>query len=186
MPFGHSVEVVRRLRAGAGADELIGGLAKTPEQLRRERAEADRAEMLAKDGDNKTLFRLLQATIPTRSYEAVSAKVWKVDRSKLVLKPSTKPNPGIPFDLLFLPAADIRVLPEAYMLHAALLARSRGHEGFTIHPIIKDGLIAARISTGKRGAPGFADPLFNDAATVIAALRPVIPEPETLKARPVG
>lgn len=73
------------------------------------------------------------------------------------------------------------------MLHAALLAQSRGHQGFAIRPIVQGGIFAARISTGKRGDPGLAEPLFNDAAEVIATLRPVIPDPETLKARrPAG
>lgn len=185
-PFGQVVEIVRRLRPGATPDELVGQLAKTPEELWKDHAETARAALLAKDDDNKTLYRLIRGAVPAKSYEAVSAKVWAPANSKLVLKPSKKPNPGIPFDLLFLPAADLRVLPEAYMLHAALLAQSRGQEGFVIRLIIQEGIIAARISTGKRGDPGLAEPLFNDADAVVADLRAIIPDPATLKVRRGG
>lgn len=183
VPLGQSLETLRRLREGASPDELIGGLAKSADERRAERQKDASARLIATDDDNATLFRLVPSLVPAKSYEAVSAKVWKTDGSKLILKPSAKPKPGVAYDLLFLGAADLRVLPEAYMLHAALLARSRGHQGFTIMPIFQGGIFAARISTGKRGDPGMPEPAFNDSAEVIAALTDLIPTPEALRLR---
>lgn len=179
--FGSVLEVTRRLRLGATPDELIGGLAKTPDALWQERADARRAELIAKDRDNKTLFYLLEDPASAGLYEAQSKRVWRTDKSQILLKPGKDNKSNL--ETLFLYGVDVQVAYDAYALHAALLARSRGHQGFTMVPIVTDSAFAAAILTGNRGEPGLADPLFNDAATVIADLSPAIPDPETLKAR---
>lgn len=57
--FGNIMEVNRRLRIGAEPDELIGGLEKSPDQLWMDRANNDRAQIIAKDANNKELFWLI-------------------------------------------------------------------------------------------------------------------------------
>jgi hypothetical protein len=71
---------------------------------------------------------------------------------------------------------------DAYSLHAALLAKKRGHQGFVIMPQAAGGYVSAAFKTGNRGEPGMAPALFNDADEVIANLSALIPDPETLKA----
>jgi len=181
--FGVVLEVNRRLRAGAAPDELIGGLAKGPEALWAQRADARRAELLAKDSDNKTLFWKIDSAISASAYEALSKTVWRTEKSTMVLKPKQLLKNESKAEVMALFNTEWPVALEAYMMHAALLARSRGHQGFVIAPIFQENSVAAGFLTGNRGAPGLPDALFNDANTVIADMSPLFPDSATLKAR---
>ena len=174
--LGSVLEVNRRLRTGAAPDELIGGLARDPDQLWAEQVETSRAALLAKDSDNKTLFYLMPATQTAAAYASMSKNVWRTDKSKIVLKSKMDPAKS-KMELMYLPYVDPRMAMEAYVLHAALVARSRGHQGFVFMPVITDKIFAASFRTGNRGQKGFAPDLFLDAADVIAKLSTVIPEP---------
>ncbi len=181
--FGATVEVNRRLRAGAPPDDLIGGLAKSPEALWQARGEEDRARLLVSDTNNRTLFTMFPGTVTAKTFESVAKNAWKVDKSPWILKPK-KPDPeATGFETLFSPAMAPSVMGQAYMLHAALLARARGHKGFIATPFVAGSIFAMRFKTGNPGDPGLPAPLFNDAAAVIADLTPLIPDPATLKAR---
>jgi hypothetical protein len=179
--FGSVVETTRRLRAGAAPADLIGSLARDPETMWRERLEAKRAEILAKDTDNKTLFSLLPGMDTASSYQSVSKQVWRTDKSKLVMKIDKPAEGALQMERMFLYAAGDVAL-DAYSLHAALLAKKRGHQGFVIMPQAAGGYVSAAFKTGNRGEPGMAPALFNDADEVIANLSALIPDPETLKA----
>jgi hypothetical protein len=179
--LGSVMEVNRRLRQGASPDELIGGLARTSEQLWSEHVEADRAAMLAKDSDNKALFQLIPGLRAAGSYEALSKNVWRTDKSKIVIKKKVDPAKS-PMELMFLPMADPAVAMDGYVLHAALLARTRGHQGFVFFPVLTDKYIAAAFRTGNRGQKGLPDVFFIDANDAIAKLGPIIPDPERLQA----
>lgn len=182
--FGSVVETTRRLRAGAAPAELIGGLSQDPETMWRERLDARRAEVLAKDTDNKTLFALLPGMDPAGSYQSVSKQVWRTDKSKLVMKIDKPAEGALQMERMFLYTVGVGgdVALDAYSLHAALLAKARGHQGFVIMPMAAAGYVTAAFKTGNRGEPGMAAALFNDADEVIANLSPLIPDPETLKA----
>lgn len=181
--FGSTVEVNKRLRAGAAPDELIGGLAPTPAVLWKTRADEAMAKSLAQDSDNKTLFAMFPAAVKSGAYEAVAKGAWKVDKSPWLLKPK-KPNTEMAgWDTLFSYGGSPMVMGQAYMLHAALLARSRGHRGFVVLPVIAQSVFAAQVKTGNPNDPGLGEPIFNDAETVIADLSPLIPDPAALKAR---
>ena len=174
--LGSVLEVDRRLRDGAGPDDLIGGLAKSPDDLWKDHVETVRAAMLAKDSDNKTLFALLPAEYAAKQYLSVAKDVWRTDKSKIILK--TKADPAkSPMELMYLPLVSPVVAMDAYMLHAALMAHSRGQQGFVFNPIITDKLIAASFRSGNRGDKGFPPELFIDANDVIAKLSPEIPAP---------
>ena len=178
--LGSVAEVNRRLREGASADELIGGLARDPGQLWKEKADASKAALLAKDSDNKTLFQLIPGTRNASGYYSLSKNVWRTDKSKIVIK--TKANPAkSKMELMYLPFVDPAIAMDGYVLHAALLAKSRGHQGFVFAPIVTDDIIAASFRTGNRGQKGFADDLFIDANDAIAKLEPLIPTPARLK-----
>lgn len=180
--LGSVLEVNRRLRDGAAPDELIGGLAKDSEQLWKERSETKLTELFAKDSDNKTLFHLVPSLDSARAYHALSKNVWRTDKSRLIIK--TKADTAkTRMEFMFLPMVDPAVAMDAYVLHAALVARSRGHEGFVFSPIISEKIFAAGFRSGNRGQKGFSDDVFIPAADVIAQLSPIIPDPETLKAK---
>jgi hypothetical protein len=180
--LGSVSEVNKRLREGAAADELIGGLAKDGAQLWSEQAETKRAALLAKDGDNKTLFALAPGLRPAGTYEALAKNVWRTDKSKMILK--TKVDPAkTKMELMFLPLADPTASMEAYVLHAALIAKSRGHDGFVFMPVLANSITGATFRTGKRGEKGFPEELFIVADDVIAKLAPIFPEPAKVKAQ---
>lgn len=180
--LGSVLEVTRRLRTGAEADELIGGLAREPGDIWKAKVEEKRAELLAKDSDNKSLFYLVPAASAARDYEAQSKNVWRTDKSRIILKTKAGETKS-KMDLMFLPLVAPAVAMDAYVLHAALIAQSRGHEGFVFQPIIADKIVAGSFRSGNRGQPGFSPDLFIDAREAIAKLSPLIPSPETLKAR---
>ena len=180
--LGSVLEVNRRLREGAAPDELIGGLSRDSAQLWSEHVETSKAALLAKDSDNKSLFQLVPSAQAAGAYTAQSKAVWRTDKSKLVLK--TKANETkSKMELMFLPWLDPAVALDSYVLHAALIARSRGHQGFIFTPIVGDKLLAASFRTGNPGDKGLPAALFVDAKDAIAKLEPIIPSPETLKAR---
>jgi len=179
--FGATAEVNRRLRQGAAPDELIGGLAKSPEQLWAERLEAKKAALLAKDSDNKTLFALLSPAMSAQAYTALSRSVWQTDKSKLILK--RKGDEKSPLELMYLFNAAPEVAQQAYLLHAALVSKARGFSGFVYQPVIADKLFAGSFRPGKPGDKGFAPELTLNADEVIAALKTVIPDPATVKAQ---
>jgi hypothetical protein len=181
--LGCVIEVDKRLRVGASADELIGSLAKTPDQMLTERADTARAAALAQDGDTKCLWRLLPRTIGASSYDAMSKRVWNTKKSALLVP--IDPKKPRKFDVLALSYTDPVVERDAFKLHAALLAKARGQQGFVILQIYNNSTdyLSAVILTGNRGAPGLAAPIFNDADEVIADLSEVIPSPDVLAAR---
>jgi hypothetical protein len=183
--LGSVIEVNRRLRDGAAPDELIGGLARDASQLWKEKAEASKAEALAKDSNNKTLFGLVPGVRNTSGYYAVSKSVWRTDKSRIILKTKSDPAKN-KMELLYLPMVDPAIAMDAYVLHAALVAKSRGHQGFVFSPIVTDNIIAASFRSGNRGQKGFADDLFVDADDVIGKLGQLIPSPERLKQLPAS
>lgn len=180
--FGMVTEVTRRLLVGATADERIGGLSRDPAQLWADRTATTTAAMLEKDSDNKTLFYLMRDPTPASAYEALSKDVWNVKKSKIVL--TVKPKDGKPrkYDT-FLLLGNIQATFEGYLLHAALLAKSRGQQGFIITALPAGNYLGALVLTGNRGEPGLPAALYNDADQVITDLSPIIPSPDMLKAR---
>jgi len=80
-------------------------------------------------------------------------------------------------EIMYVGMTDPVVAMDAYLLHAALIARSRGHQGFVFMPYISGNLIAGSFRSGNRGDRGFPPELFIDANEVIADLGRIIPEP---------
>lgn len=180
--FGSVVETTRLLRQGAAADELIGGLSRDPAALWKDRLDTARAEAIAKDSDNATLFRLIPGVDSAAAYRNLSKQVWRTDKSKLVIASKDPSKAKLKMEQMFLFGADFDAVFPAYALHAALLAKSRGHQGFVMMPMATDRFIFATFLTGNKGDPGLREPMFADAEEVIAALSPVIPSPEMIKA----
>ena len=181
--LGSVLEVNRRLREGATPDELIGGLSRDSAQLwsracrRRARPRSSPRIATTSRCSNWCLPRAAAGT-----YTAQSKAVWRTEKSKLILNTKTDKTKS-KMELMFLPWIDPAVALDAYVLHAALIARSRGHQGFIFTPIIGDKLLAASFRTGNRGEKGLPAALFVDAKDAIAKLEPIIPSPETLKAK---
>lgn len=179
--FGAVMATNRLLYDGATAADRTGQLAKPATELWSDRAAAKRAELLAKDDDNKTLFFLIEPYVSGSSFEAQSRQVWRTDKSKIFLKLTPgKGDPDAKLALVHGAAADVAF--DAMLLHAALDAKAQGKQGFTFLPII-DNYVAGIVHAGNSGDASMPPSLFLTAEEVIAALSPAIPDPVTLKAR---
>lgn len=179
--FGAVMAANRLLYDGAAPADRTGQLAMPADALWAERASAKKAELLAKDSDNKTLFALIEPYVSAAAFEAQSKSVWRTDKSKLFLKANPeKIDPGTKIALLYGVRADVAF--DAILLHAALDTRAQGKKGFVFSPVI-DRFTAGLVRAGNPGEATMPASLFLDADAVIAALSPVIPDPVTLKAR---
>ncbi len=177
--FGVTSRLIGQLREGAGEEELIGSLAKSPEELRSERHAARRAVLDAQTRDNSTLFIMLGGYADIEAYERMSSNVWRTDRSRMMQETDME---GTGFYEISSTTPDA-VRNEALLLHAALQARAQGKEGFLMMAFdpLGDGRGIARFMDRSELNPG--NRLFIDAATVIAELSPIIPSPDALRTR---
>lgn len=182
--FGSVVEINRRLRAGAAPAELIGGLGEDPAGLWKAHLETERTKVLAKDDDNRTLFLLMDEPTAAAAYRSISKLVWRTDKSKLLvtLKDKDQERLKLKMERMYAPDLSLEVALPAYTLHAALLAKARGHQGFVLRPTVGRDVVAMAFLTGNKGDPGFAAPIFIEADEAIKALSAVIPSPETIAA----
>lgn len=179
--FGAVMAVNRLLYDGAAPADRTGQLAKPATELWADRSTAKRAELLAKDSDNKTLFQLIEPYVQNSAFEAQSKQVWKTDKSRIFLK--REPGKGDPnAKIAFLYGASPDVAFDAMLLHAALDAKAQGKKGFTFYPLVQNYL-AAIVYAGDPGEAVTPPSLFLDSAEVVAALSPAIPDPVALKAR---
>lgn len=179
--FGAVMATNRLLYPGATDADRTGQLAKPAAQLWDERATSARAELLAKDSDNKTLFQLIEPYVSSAAFEGQSKQVWRTDKSSIFLKAKPeKLDPGTKIALFYGIPADVAF--DAMLLHAALDAKAQGKKGFTFSPII-DRYMAGVVQAGNPGDTAMPASLFLDADAVVAALSPAIPDPITLKNR---
>ncbi len=178
--LGSVIALTDRLRAGAPAADLTGALAKSGDQLWSERGEELRAQLVAKDDDGMALYGLIPGELSGSALRAVSKIVWDTDKSRMIFK--SKSDNDSSYELMFNVSTNGIHGMDAYLLHAALMAQSRGHQGFIFDPVVAKGIVGASFRTGNRGTSGMPDSVFIEAAPVIAALRPVIPSPADIKA----
>lgn len=179
--FGQTTEVNRRLREGASEEELFGALAKTPEQLWNERRELNLAASLESDTKNEALFAFILPYAQAEDYEDWSKNVWRTDKSKLELKSSeiAEKNPGL---LILHQFGNAQVQADAYLLHAALLAKAAGHDALQFR-YVDDKYNYAMVRFGDFGDGSNLEPLYLDADAVIANLREIIPDPAERRLR---
>lgn len=177
--FGAVMAANRLLYDSALPADRTGQLAMSADALWEERAESTRAELLAKDSDNKSLYALIKPYVLASAFEAQSKAAWRTDKSKIFLKPREELHGS---KIAFVHGVTADVAFDTMMLHAALDAKAQGKKGFTFTPIV-DKYLAGVVRAGNPGDPEMPDTLFIDANEVIAALSPAIPDPETLKIR---
>lgn len=167
------------LRANAGPAELVGALATDPAEIRKKRRETRLAELLAQDKDNKTLFGKILPYADVGSFETMSGRVWKVEKSKMLGKESPKAKGMFYIDCR--PAA-WQPCNDSMLLHAALLAKQKGKAGFTFWRD-REQPFYGFVRFGNPGEPMMAPTQYFAADDVIAELRRAIPSPAELEAR---
>lgn len=178
-PLGAVMAANAKLRPGAKPDDLIGALAKTADQMWEEKRDERLAELLAKDSDNKTLFALPTSYAKAGLFETLSGKVWKTDKSKILIKPKEPVNDD---QIAFLYATPSASRYDAFLLHTALMARKDGKKQILFMPYKNDyGSVFVRM--GNPGDPTMPPSLALNVDDLIAGLSPIIPDPVALKAR---
>ncbi|MBO9499027.1 MAG: hypothetical protein J7496_14190 [Novosphingobium sp.] len=183
--LGQVMEADRRLREGASTEELFGALAKAPEDLWQERRDAELAVKLQSDTDNKELFNLILPYAKIDDFEDRSNVTWRVAKSKMMAE---KPDEDSGMWRLF-SAGNVQTAADSIVLHAALQAKAKGKEGFTLVMLPPSSKTAygpvatAWVRFVDRSEAGAEASRFLSAADVIAELSQLIPSPETLKAR---
>ncbi len=180
--LGALMETNRRLAPGASADDKIGLLALTPDQMWEERETSVMAQLLAKDADNKTLFYMPNSGMTGGGWETYSKKVWNTEKKSKILRDPNEKN-GIMVAGLYDLYGQFLAQTDALLLHSALVAKSKGHTAFYFNPVFKEGYSLAQVRFGKAGDPGLPAELVLNPDDVIAQLEAVIPRPETIKAR---
>lgn len=184
--LGVVMEVNRRLRDGAASEELFGSLAKSPEELWQERKEAAFAVDLQEDTDNRSLFRLIWPYAKIDDFEDRSRDTWRVAKSRMMSKEADEKT-GTWRIFAF---GNRQTAIDSIVLHAALQAKARGKEGFTMFLSMSQeqnaylgALTHATVRFVNRDEEGAIAERFMPADQVIAELSQVIPSPETLRAR---
>jgi hypothetical protein len=175
------VAVIATLAAGAEMSERTGLLARDPAQVRDEEF-ANRANMMRNTDRlsrlyDWTLYQALEA-----DYRGHARRAWRVSPRPYYLvrgMPRTDWPPGSRFEGLSMTNLATGSLAdgEALLLHAALIARSRGLSGFAFVPS-RVSTTELRVRFGNVGDPGFPTQATVSADPVIEALAPHIPQPQ--------
>lgn len=165
--------LTERLRAGAAPSELTGALARTPAEIIAEGLAIEAAAIAEPANEAKALFGALRP-YQRNAHSAYTRAVWKTDKSRYLVKKTEKAKYN--GDLMFIYGAYGQAGGEAMLLHAALLARHRGFDGFMMGPV-RTKLDNSLVMFVNAGGPGAVDGMVVNAADVIAALSPEMPEP---------
>ncbi|HTN15817.1 MAG TPA: hypothetical protein VL094_13530 [Sphingomonadaceae bacterium] len=184
--LGAVMEANRILREGAPAEELTGMLARTPEELWKDRRDAAMAVKLKKDTDNNTLFALVWPYAKIGEFEGRSKDTWRVTKSKMMGATPLKDNGLWRISAFGNPLVTI----DSIVLHSALQAKAAGKKGFTMLltlPTRNNGyyipLTSAYVRFVDPDEPDVRAERYLAADDVIAELSQVIPSPEEIKAR---
>ena len=183
--FGAIMEVNRRLREGASEEELFGSLTQSADEMWQQRYDDKLAVKLQKDTDNDTLFSLIQSYAEVEAFERRSKNTWRVEKkSKMMSKEADEDGMWTIWA-----SGELSSAIDSIMLHAALQAKQRGNEGFTMWlrlPYRYQGYSlpsSGSVRFLNRDDPLANEVLFIPADEVIAELRQVIPDAEELRLR---
>lgn len=161
-----------KLRAGADPASLAGALQRDPETLKAD-AIAAQEKALTDDKATKALYGAIRPFLDDGDYSGLAKNMRVLDKSKFLQKKSDD-RPG---ETLTMVGGNGVPAGEGFLLHAALLAKSRGKSGFAILPVrfsTMTGRVLIQEPDGKLPADAFIK-----ADEVIQALGPRFPKPET-------
>ena len=168
--------LTERLRAGAKPEQLTGALAMEPDAIRKTSFDVRYAAMT--EGKNATglLWAAIRNPITAGAYSGLARNTWRIEKSKYLTTSKNVDLRG--WEAIIVTNGYGVPAGEALLLHAALIAKSRGKAGFMIAPARKR-LDVALVKFGNPGDAGLPADLLIDAQAVTDALAPVIPPPLT-------
>jgi hypothetical protein len=174
------VTIMERLEAGIEPGERSGLLARAPAEVRQE-AFANYANQMRNPERIHGLYTWAAYQALDADYRGDARRVWRISPRPAFLV-TNNPTAGWPdgsrFEALSGTANATGSLAdgEALLLHAALIARSRGLTGFAV-VLRRTHTTEMKLRFGNIGEPGFPAQATVDAGQVIATLAPHIPEP---------
>ncbi|MHA6721859.1 hypothetical protein [Sphingomonas sp. RS2018] len=146
--------------------------------LRQRRRDTYVAAKLERYKDNRYLWSHILPYAAASSYDELSRKVWDGKKARFFSDRPYKDSTG--FQVLV--SGDPMTQVDALVLHAAVVARARGHRGFYMYSGVGwPGLAIVRFADPSPTTP--ASPTFIDAAAAIEELKSVVPTPEELERR---
>ncbi len=160
-----------KLRAGADPAGLAGALQRDPETLKAD-AVAAQDKALTDDKATKALYGAIRPFLDDSDYSGLAKNIRQIDKSKFLQK-KTDDRPG---ETLTMAGANGVPAGEGFLLHAALLAKSRGKEGFAIMPL-RFSTMSGRVLIDDP-SPKLPADAFIKADEVIKELGPRFPKPE--------
>jgi hypothetical protein len=168
--------LTERLRAGARPEQLTGALAMEPDSIRKTSFDVRYAAMT--EGKNVTglLWAAIRNPITGSAYSGLARNTWRIEKSKYLTASGNANLRG--WEAIVVTNGYGAPAGEALLLHAALIAKSRGKAGFMIAPTRKR-LDVALVKFGNPGDAGLPADLLIDAQAVTDGLAPVIPQPVT-------
>jgi hypothetical protein len=171
IPQGVAASLAGRVAAVTAPAERTGLLAKGEDGLWAEVRQA-RAKLLGEEAADKMLWALTNRLTVDQRYTELSGQVWSATRKpKLLIKGKADDR----FELLSIATRAYGAQAgEALMLHAALIARARGQQGFVMLPLRdRVDMMGVRFAGQSAVPPG----ALISADEVIAALSSRIPPP---------
>lgn len=185
-------DLAGRLREGAAPGELTGPLATDPATMRADGLTANAGAITEANNADASLYTAIRPAIDAATYHDWADDVWDTKSSTFLHKRAANENyvgdyfivprtPGFmsPPHIITVAAGD------ALLMHAALMARARGLNGFALFPI-RDRLDALLVRFGNAGDPGMPAAETFDAAAVIGDLSAEFPDPHAKGPAPHG
>jgi hypothetical protein len=168
-------DVYKRLYDGLPAEKRTGRFGQAPAQLRQVTFDGN-VQVLKQAGMVDTLYLRTTPVAKIGDYQRLSSSVWKIgDKPKFLVRKLPKSLEGFEMIDTSLVASGLPA-GEALLLHAALIAKSRGKDGFLLTPTRKY-LYGSLVKFGNAGEAGFPAGSTFSADKVIAELSLHIPEP---------
>ncbi len=172
VPASARIALAEQLRAVGPLRE--GLLAVAPADQRSEERAA-RAALLTHASRTPYMYAIAKNYMADSKYERAASMVWRIGDKPYFLVRRRGNVPRLSELVDVMPKLLGNAGGEALLLHCALIAQSRGMDGFVIPRRTVADIASVRF--GKIGTPGFPDMATLNAAQVIAELSPHMPRP---------
>ncbi|MEP3421236.1 MAG: hypothetical protein ABJN35_05850 [Erythrobacter sp.] len=181
--FGSVLAANRLLREGAEEDELFGSLTMSADEMWQERYDNLMAAELQSDTENDDLFDLIVSYAKVDEFEDRARRTHRVERSRMMADEIDEDG-----QWSIVASGNIQSAFDAIVLHAALQARLKEKDGFTIMLTTPQPGYGGPVTVGfarffDRGEPGANAVTFIPADEVITELGEVIPTRDVVRLR---
>ena len=166
--------MVERLRPGAAPGDLHGVLTRDPAQIRAEALAQRPGSILSNPNADKLIYGAIRPLEHDNDYDNLAGAVWRGENSPYLVKRTGKET--YQGELIIMNGVYGLPAGKALLLHAALIAKSRGASAFVTSEL-RVRLDSAFFRFGSPGDPGLPRQAAFDTATVIRDLTADMSDP---------